>query len=90
MAQKTLEEEMKEIADFVTQFRQKYEIIPARQEYRPSLSEEGFGEGYIILYQCLIPTLEGCGAWSSLKDDNIRQMVLKQIEKDQYVLNKID
>lgn len=90
MTKKTPEEEIKEIADFVTQFRQKYQVIPAGQEYRQSLSEEGFGEGHIILYQCLIPTLEGYGAWSSLKDNNIRQMVLEQIEKDRYVLNKAD
>jgi len=79
--------EMDVIRDFVYRFREQRGINPVPYE-QMSQSGEQFGEGLVTLYQCLIPVTEGFGVWRELDDNEIRQMVLKQVFKDQYVLRK--
>ncbi|MBI2102966.1 hypothetical protein HYT55_03950 [Candidatus Woesearchaeota archaeon] len=86
MADETAQRELKEITDFVTEYRAKYGITPSMHEKGPSLSGEAFGEGLITLYQCLIPVVDGHGVWTALNDAAIRQTVLEQVRKDGYVI----
>ncbi len=81
------ETETEIIRDFVYRFREQ-RGEQATPYQKTSLSGEAFGEGFVTLYQGLIPVTEGYGVWKSLEDDKTRHMVLKQVVKDQYVLRK--
>ncbi len=85
------EAEMDVIRDFVYQFREQRNenVAPFVMPYaKMSTSGEHSGEGFVTLYQGLIPVTEGYGVWKSLEDDEIRHMVLKQVVRDQYVLRR--
>ncbi len=99
--------EMDVIRDFVYRFREQRGIT-ATPYTKMQQSGEAFGEGFVTLYQGLIPTTESLddfnkystpdlkpvteykknGLWTTLDDDDIRRMVLKQVAKDQYVLRR--
>lgn len=83
----TLEDEMGEITSFVDRYRAKYNVVPANKEPL-ELSGEAFGEGHVTLYQSLIPATPAYGAWSSLNDAAVRQLVLDQVRRDRYVLDQ--
>ncbi|OGG44822.1 hypothetical protein A2673_02190 [Candidatus Kaiserbacteria bacterium RIFCSPHIGHO2_01_FULL_50_13] len=70
--------EMKEIEDFVHQYRREYDIVPT-PGCKSELSCIAFGEGWNLLFRQLITTKDGDGDWPSLQYADIRAIVLREI-----------
>lgn len=74
----TEEQEMQIIEEFVSVYRERYGITPTRG-FKPEGSCICFGEGHNLLYRQLVLTTKGDGDWLSLKDAEIRKLVLDEI-----------
>lgn len=81
ISKKVEDAEMKIIEDFVDKYRAKKGIVPTLG-IKPEPSCIAFGEGHNLLYVQLINTINGYGGWLELKDAEVRELVLKQIERD--------
>jgi hypothetical protein len=69
------------IVEFVREYRANAGITPT-PGIKPELSCIAFGEGYNLLYRQLVTTFEGEGGWNELDCPEIRELVLRQIQKD--------
>ncbi|MBD3304160.1 hypothetical protein GF343_03375 [Candidatus Woesearchaeota archaeon] len=78
----TEEKEMQTIYAFVKKYRAEKDIQPIPgHKFEPSCII--MGEGRNLLYCQLVATSEGTGSWRELQHSDIRQLVLKEIEKKQ-------
>ncbi|MBI4152031.1 hypothetical protein HY496_03600 [Candidatus Woesearchaeota archaeon] len=89
--QQSVDEEMTIIRNYVDAYRQQYNVNPLYPyDVITPLSEEASGEGYVLLYQELVPTRTGYGAWKTLEQDRVRHLVLEQILKDERSASTIN
>ena len=77
------DEEYKRILKFVKDFREEYGIDELTPDDKWESSGGMHGEGKILLFRQLVYTPEGRGGWLELKDANVRNLVIKEIEKYQ-------
>jgi hypothetical protein len=74
------EEQYNFILQFVKEYRNLMNIIPT-PGYKSEGSGEMYGEGYMLLFRQLVYTTDGMDGWLEINDAQIRELVVKEIEK---------
>lgn len=84
-----MDEELKKKIDYIKawvhKYREVYNIKPT-PGIKHELSCIAYGEGYNLLYNQLIPTVDGDGAWNELNSKEVVDLVLNEIKS--YELRK--